>query len=112
LDGTADRSVLRAPGGTLAVRRSAAAEALARRGGREHRPALRKLLQDADPAVRLRVALALVSAGDREAVSALIDGLTGLPLEQAGQAEDALRLLAGEKGPEASLGEEMASRRT
>src|SRR5207249_1154093 len=81
-DGKADSAVVRALDDSLAVRRSAAAEALARRRGREHRPALRKLLQDTDPAVRLRVALALVSAGDREAVAALIDGLTDLPLEQ------------------------------
>src|SRR4051794_27041762 len=110
-NGKADPAVLRALDDPLAVRRGAAAEALIRRGGREHHPALRKLLQDADPVVRLRVALALVSAGDREAFVTLIDGLTSLPLEQAVQAEDALRLLAGEKAPEEALGEETTSRR-
>src|SRR5262249_17824399 len=110
-DGKVDPALPRTLEDTLAVRRGAAAEALARRGGREHRPAVRKLLQDSDPVVRLRVALALVSAGDREAVAALIDSLTGLPLDQPGQAEDALRLLAGEQSPEVSLGEEAATRR-
>src|SRR5262249_56389320 len=90
-EGKVAPAVVRALEDSLAVRRGAAAEALARRGGSEHRPALRKLLEDTDPGVRLRVGLALVGAGDREAVPALIEGLTGFPQEQAGQAEEALR---------------------
>jgi hypothetical protein len=72
---------------------------------------VRKLLQDAEPAVRLRAALALAAAGERAAVPVLIDLLAVLPADQAGPAQEALYQLAGDKAPEAPAGEDAASRK-
>jgi HEAT repeat protein len=90
--------------------RSTAAEALAKGGGAEGRTAVRQLLQDKASEVRLRVALALAQAQERDAVPVLIDLLTVLPSDQLGQAEDALYQLAGDSAPAASLGEKPAER--
>src|SRR5438270_845945 len=65
----------------------------------EQWPAVRALLKDAKPAVRLRAALSLSAAGDAEAVAVLIDLLADLPPEQRKEAEDVLRELAGEWAP-------------
>jgi hypothetical protein len=70
---------------------------------------VRKLLQDVEPAVRLRAARALAAAGDREAVPVLIDLLAVLPADQAGLAQEALYQLAGDKAPEAPAGADAAS---
>ena len=70
-----------------------------------HRAAVRKLTEDADTAVRLRVALALACAGDREAVPVLIDVLPQLGRDQAWQVEDVLYRLGGGKGPALRPGE-------
>lgn len=58
-----------------------AVEALIAGGGSEGRAAVRRLLQEDAPFVRLRAALALGRAGEREGVSVLIDLL---PLLTAG----------------------------
>jgi HEAT repeat protein len=94
----------------LPLRRAVAAEALAGAGA-EHWPGLRKLLKDPEPQVRLRVALALVYARDKEAVPALIDLVADLPRGQAWQAEDLLYRLAGAKAPQAILGDDAAARK-
>jgi HEAT repeat protein len=96
---------------TRGVVRSAAAEALAKGGGEGARPAVRKLLADADPQVRLRVGLALAVAGERSAVPVLIDLLAVLPAEQAGAAEDALYQLAADKPPEMPSADEKDERK-
>jgi hypothetical protein len=83
-----------------------AAEVLAGLRDVAHLPALRKLLHDPDSAVRLSVAVALVRAGDREAVPALIELAAG----QAWQAEDILRQLAGPKAPKAGPTGDAAAR--
>src|SRR5439155_2568044 len=72
-DGKPDAALVRALGDKLALRRAAAAEALARAGGPEQRAAVRKLLGDADLMVRFRAALALGAVGQKEAVPVLID---------------------------------------
>jgi hypothetical protein len=72
---------------------------------------VRKLLQDADPSVRLSVALALLNAQDREAVPVLVAGLSEMPMDQAGQALETLYQLAGDKAPEASLEEAAPARK-
>jgi Ca2+-binding EF-hand superfamily protein/HEAT repeat protein len=82
--------------------RQVAAEILVGAGGDKHKAAVRKLLTDADPAVRLRVAVLLVRAQDRETVPALIDLVADLPREQTREAEEILYRLAGNKAPAVS----------
>jgi HEAT repeat protein len=84
--------------------RAAAGEALATGGGPEGCSAVRKLLSDAAPTVRLRVALALATASDQSGMPTLIELLTVLPDDQVGQVEDVLFQLAGETAPEVPVG--------
>jgi HEAT repeat protein len=100
-DGQPDPALLAALDHPEAAIRGAAAEALAQTGGAEQRTAAGKLLHDRDLAVRLRVALALARAGEREAVPVLIDMLAVLPTDQAGPAYDYLLQLAEDKPPKA-----------
>jgi hypothetical protein len=58
------------------------------------------LLKDPEPAVRLKVAVALAGAADAGAVPTLISLVAELPAEQSAEAEDYLSQLAGEAGPE------------
>ncbi|HWG41678.1 MAG TPA: HEAT repeat domain-containing protein [Gemmataceae bacterium] len=86
--------------------RATAAEALIHGGGTEGRSAVHKLLKDPSaPIVRLRVALALARAKERDAVPVLIDLLTVLPTEQMSQVEETLHQLAANSAPEVSAGE-------
>jgi HEAT repeat protein len=110
-DGKADPAVLKALEDKVALRRAAAAEALAFAGGPDERDAVRKLLKDADPTVKLRAAIALTSTQDKETVPALIALLTDLPLNMAGQAEEHLRLIAGEGAPAVVEGEDAPARK-
>lgn len=80
--------------------RAAAADALARTGAKQ-REAVRKLLADPSPAVRRRVAQALLEARDRAAVPALIDLLSGAPAAEEAAAEELLSAVAGEQAPPA-----------
>lgn len=88
--------------------RAVVAEALVQGGGRDGCAAARPLLKDKDANVRLRVALALVLTGEREAVAVLIDHLLVASDEQIGQIEDVLTQLAGASAPEAPWGTEKA----
>jgi HEAT repeat protein len=81
------------------IRRAAAAEALCHGPAGEHLPQIRKLLRDKEPAVRLRVALALAGAREPEAVPVLIALVSELPSEQSAPAEDYLTRLAKERAP-------------
>jgi hypothetical protein len=73
---------------------------------------VRKLLEDPSPEVKLRVAVALAYAKDRDAVPVIIDLLPELPSAQAWQAEEILLRLAEAGTPPApSLGGDEASRR-
>ena len=103
-DGKPEPAVLKALEDPLALRRAAAGAALARAGGEGQRPAVRKLLKDADKTVRLRVALALVTARDKEAVPGLIDLLVDLPADQVWQVQEILLALAGDAAPETTPG--------
>jgi outer membrane protein assembly factor BamB len=69
------------------------------------------MLQDGDAGVRLRTALALFDAHDREAIPVLINLLVELPREQVWRAEDPLYLAAGDKAPTGSPGADEVSRR-
>jgi HEAT repeat protein len=103
-DGKPDPAVLKALEDKLPVRRAAAAVALCRAGAKGQLAAVRKLLKDPENGVRLRVALALVMAREKEAVPALIDLLADLPPERAYEAEDVLLALAGDAAPDVPLG--------
>jgi hypothetical protein len=98
-------------GDKLPLRRAVAAEALCRGGDAEQRPAVRKLLQDPEAVVRLRTALALFDAHEKDAIPVLVALLADLPPEQAWRAEDALYLAAGDKAPNGSAGSNDAGRR-
>jgi hypothetical protein len=95
--GRAEPAVLQALADPLPVKRGAAGMALART--RTTQPAALPLLKDADPQVRLEVALALTEAGQKQAVPVLIDLLPVLPTDLRGQAEDLLFRLAAETVP-------------
>jgi hypothetical protein len=108
-EGKPEAVLVRALDSKQAIQRGAAGEALARSGGRETRPAVRKLLKDSEAPIRLQVALALLEAKDKEAVPVLIDLLAALPRENAWPAEEALLRLAGEHAPKAALGADLAA---
>ncbi|MGH7225389.1 MAG: PQQ-binding-like beta-propeller repeat protein, partial [Gemmataceae bacterium] len=98
-DGKLDAALLRGLADERPHLRAVAAEALVRGGARRGRAAVGKMLHNDTPLVRLRIALALVRTGDKDGVPVLIDLLTVLPIEQAGQAEEALYQLAGDSSP-------------
>lgn len=98
-NGKPDRELLRALADPLAVRRAAAGVALCRAVPPDQVPAVRKLLRDPAPGVRLRTALALAEANDAEAIPVLIDLLAELPSEQCKRIEAFLQKLAGEWAP-------------
>jgi HEAT repeat protein len=100
-EGKPEAALVKALSDADSVIRGAAAEALAKGGGIDARPEVRKLLKDRDLNVRAQVALALIAAGEKEAVPVLIDLLSALPPEQVGAVEDSLYQLAGEKAPQA-----------
>ncbi|MFI4982922.1 MAG: HEAT repeat domain-containing protein, partial [Nevskiales bacterium] len=110
-DGKADPAVLKALEDMMPLRRAAAAEALAFAGGPEQREAVRKLLKDEDATVKLRAAIALTSAQDKETMPALIALLTDVPPAMAGQVEEHLRLLAGDTSPPVTDGDDAAARK-
>lgn len=95
----------------LPIKRGAAAEALVRAdvkkqlpGADKILPEVRKLLQDPEPAVRLRTGLALVTRKEKEALPTLVELLDRLPPEQMWPVEEILIRLAGDKTPAVSLG--------
>jgi len=92
-------------------RRIAAGVALARGGPKDQLPAVRKLLEDDVPGVRLPVAEALIHAGDKDAVLVAIDLLVKLPADQAWQAENLLNAIAEDKSPPSMTATDDASRK-
>jgi HEAT repeat protein len=110
-DDKPDSALVRALDDAQPSLRAMAAEALIQGGGAQGRSVVRKLLKDAVPEVRMRVALAFALAREREGVAVLIDLLAVLSAEQVGQVEDTLYQLAGDSAPEVSLGTEPAERK-
>ena len=98
-NGKPDPAILKALSDPEPVRRSAAAEALAKGGGMSVRPAVKKWLADMDPSVRQAAAVALAIAGEKESVPVLIELVGELPGAQTWPAQDVLHQLAGEKAP-------------
>jgi hypothetical protein len=110
-DGKPEPAVVKGLADKVTLRRSAAGEALARAGSSDQLGAVRPLLKDADPLVRARVALALVTRKERAAVPVLIDTFAQLPPEQLWPAEELLVGLAGDQAPQVSLGTEETTRK-
>src|SRR5262245_28205918 len=73
--------------------------------------AVRKLLDDRDPAVRHRVALALVAVREKAALGTLADLLGGLGPDEAWAAIDLLSAVAGASAPAVPPGRDAAGRR-
>jgi HEAT repeat protein len=103
-EGKVDPAFVKALTDAVPARRLAAAEALASQPGQ--REAVKKLLADKEPEVRLRTALALAKAGEKEAVPALINMLPDVPADLTWQGEEYLSRLAGDKKPQAALGKD------
>jgi HEAT repeat protein len=103
-DGKLDANLVRALSDEQPQLRAIAVEALVQGGGSDGRAAVRKLLKDKVPSVRLRVAFALVLAGERSSIPVLIDLLSLVTDEQTGEIESVLHQLAGELAPETSWG--------
>ena len=72
----------------LPIKRIAAAETLVR--DKDSLPTIRKMMQDANPQVRLRVAMALVINKEKDAVPVIVDSLAVLNPDQLWQAEELL----------------------
>jgi HEAT repeat protein len=110
-DGKVEPAIVKALADKTAIRRSAAAEALCQSTVADHVRMVRKLLADDDPLVRLNVALALAHAADKEAIPVLIASLADAPAAKAGDAEQFLREMAGDKAPKEALGDTDAARK-
>ncbi len=95
----------------LPVKRGAAAEALTRARIKDLQPAVRQLLKDAEPMVRLRTAMALLELKEVEVLPVLVDLLGVLGPEQLWPVEEVLVRLAGDKAPTVSLGSDEAARK-
>ncbi|HZT80549.1 MAG TPA: HEAT repeat domain-containing protein, partial [Gemmataceae bacterium] len=81
------------------ARRAAAAYVLGRARDKGSQDAVRKLLADADPRVRLRAAQGLIAGRHKDAVPALIALLEGAPRDVAWRAEGLLERLAADQSP-------------
>ena len=89
----------------LPARRATAALAIGLVGEQEQLAALKPLLRDDEPRVRLRAAQGLLAARDKEAVPVLVALLGDSPTPLATQAESLLQSIGGEKAPTQSLGD-------
>ncbi|MHB1425391.1 MAG: HEAT repeat domain-containing protein [Gemmataceae bacterium] len=110
-EGNLDGELVKALADISPETRASAAEALINGGGDKGRAAVRGALKDDSSLVRMRVALALALARDKDGVPVLIDLLTVLPGEHVGQVEAVLYQLAGDTAPEVSLGAEPAEKK-
>jgi HEAT repeat protein len=110
-DGKPDPAVLEALKDKVGLRRGTAAAVLCQAGGAANYSAVRPLLKDERPSVRLKAALGLVGAFDAEAIPVLIDLLSDLPPRLRQQAEDYLTGLAGEWAVSGPKGNDLMSRR-
>ena len=101
--GKADPVLVKSLADKHPLKRAVAAEALWLAELPDQREAVRALLRDSDPTVRLRVALTLAGDREKEAIPVLIGLLADLPFDRAIQAEEFLRRVAAERSPEIVL---------
>jgi hypothetical protein len=109
-DGKPEKALLEALEDPVPARRAAAVESLSQAGLAKERPEMRKLLHDPDLVVRQRAALALATAGEKEAIPVLIDLLAQSPPPRGRQAEALLLRLAEDDAPAVALGTDDAAR--
>jgi hypothetical protein len=109
-DGKPDANLVAALKDKDPLRRAAAAEALCHSGTPDLVKLTKELLNDPEPMVRMRIALALASVKDRDSIPVLIDVLAELPEGQAWPAEDYLARLAGDQAPVVPLGHDGPAR--
>ncbi len=109
--GKVEPALIQALSDKIAVKRGGAAEALARAKVAEHLTAVRKLLHDPEPSVRLRVGLALVPHKEKEVIPVFISLLGQLAPEQLWPVEEILVKLAGDGAPTVPLGTNEVARK-
>ena len=111
-DGKPDPVLTAALESKEALKRGAAAEAFARVNDKASRDRMAEFLKkEAEPEIRLMIALALVNeARNKEVVPEVIKLMADVSGERAWRAEELLWRLAGEDGPGVSLGADKASR--
>jgi HEAT repeats/PQQ-like domain len=95
-DGKADPALLKALTDEEPLRRAVAARVLGRLDPTQ-RPAVRRLLADAEARVRFEAAVGLARSGDKEAVPSLIGLLSKGPMPIAWKAQEILYRIAGDK---------------
>ena len=108
--GKADAVVVKALTDKSPLRRVAAAQAITRGRATGAFDEVKKLLEDRDVLVRVRVASALTAAGEKTAIPTLIRTLKEVPLDNAWEVEDMLTKLAADKAPSVSLADTKEAR--
>jgi hypothetical protein len=93
------------------VKRAAAAMLVGWAGTSEQRAAVKGLLGDGDPRVRLSAARGLLAARDRTVLPTLLALVKDAPLPVAEEAEGLLARAAADQGPTAALGPDEAARK-
>lgn len=102
--GTPDDDIVAALKDRRPACRAAAARVVGKAANGERRGDVKKLLDDAEPRVRLRAAQGLVDGKEKDAIPTLVGLLHGTPLSVAWSAEELLCRIAGEQAPHVSLG--------
>jgi hypothetical protein len=98
-DGKAEPALVDALTDKTALKRAAAAAALCRGAASDAMPSVRKLLDDRDTQVRLRLGLALAARGEKDAIPVLIRSIDDLPLEHNGLVLELLDRIAASSPP-------------
>lgn len=110
-DGKPERALTDALVSKPPLWRGLAGEALVRAGQADAVPAVRELLQDADPLVRFHVGMAFVDKNDKSVIPRLIELLADLPRDHGQEIEDVLGRIALEKSPKVPPGDDQAARK-
>jgi HEAT repeat protein len=95
-EGKPEPALVRALTDPTPIRRGVAARVLCQIGGSAERAAVRPLLKDTKPSVRMQAALSLTELHEAEAMTVLIDLLAELPPEGCRRVEEYLTEFAGE----------------
>lgn len=102
--GRLDPALVRALADPVPARRAVAACIVGRRGSAEQRVAVRRLLADPEPMVRLRAAQGLLAGQDRAALATLVALLDEAEVQVSWQAEELLHWAAGDTAPDVVVG--------
>jgi HEAT repeat protein len=110
-DGRPNPALMSALADATPIRRGVAARVLCRVGGSAERTAVRRLLKDPKPTVRMFAALSLSELHEAEAMTVLIDLIAELPPEGRKRVEEYLTELAGEWAVKTPQGSDTVSGR-